>query len=195
MARPRIGDERRGEILTAFEACVVRKGLADTTLTHVAVEAGQPRSLVRYFIGNRADMVTALIDRLLERGEAQLRRVEVQGRATTADELSRVLFHEAFADSTTNIVMMELWHLSLRDAELKTRLAAIYQRLITEVATRIADRFSGDGFDRAYAAVSLAFGAAFFAHLGLTPPNPELIRNAGASLLSAKSEPSQEGEP
>ncbi|WP_374453245.1 TetR/AcrR family transcriptional regulator [Phenylobacterium sp.] len=195
MARPRIGDKRRGEILTAFEACVVRQGLADTTLTDVAIEAGQPRSLVRYFIGNRADMVTALIDRLLERGEAQLRKVEAQGRASTADELSRVLFNEVFADNTTNIVIMELWHLSLRDAELRSRLAAIYLRLVTEVATRVADRFGADGFDRAYAAVTLAFGAAFFAHLGLTPRNPELIRTAGASLLGAKSEPSQEGEP
>jgi len=40
MARPRIGEERREQILKAFETCVVRKGLAKTTLADVADEAG-----------------------------------------------------------------------------------------------------------------------------------------------------------
>ena len=175
MARPKIGDDRRAEILAAFEACVVRKGLAKTTLVDVAEAAGQPRSLVRYFIGNRADMVTALVDRLLERGEAQFRQWP---KGSTADHVLDTIF----ADQTTNIVIMELWHLALRDGVLRARLAAIYERVIFEVAV-LTDGKSGR--DQAFAAVSIAFGAAFFRHLGLAPTNPESIRIASRQMLVA----------
>lgn len=177
MARPRIGTERREEILAAFEACVVRKGLAKTTLADVAEQAGQPRPLVRYFIGNRDTMVTALIDRLLERGEAHFRQLPKGGDAEQAID---VVLERIFADVTTNIVIMELWHVSLRDAALRARLAAIYDRVIFEIAAMI------DGpvpHDRAFAAVALVFGAAFFRHLGLRAPNPANVRAASHRLL------------
>lgn len=177
MARPKIADARRSEILAAFEACVVRKGLAKTTLVDVAEEAGQPRGLVRYFIGNRDEMVTALIDRLLERGEAQLRLLPRDG---TAEQAIDVVLDRIFADETTNVVIMELWHLSLRDGALRTRLAAIYDRVIFEIAALV------DGHqprDHAFAAVALTFGAAFFSHLGLGPTDPAHVRTASHRLL------------
>jgi AcrR family transcriptional regulator len=173
MARPKVGEDRRAQILAAFEACVVRKGLAQTTLVEVAEEAGQPRSLVRYFIGNRADMVSALIDRLLERGEAQFRQVP---KGATADQLLDTIF----ADETTNIIVMELWHVALRDAALRARLAAVYERVILEVA---ALSEADSSRNRAFAAVSVAFGAAFFRHLGLAPTNAESIRSASQQML------------
>ncbi len=177
MARPRIGNERREEILAAFEACVVRKGLASTTLTDVAEGAGQPRPLVRYFIGNRADMVSALIDRLLERGEAQFRELPGPG---SAGQVLDIVLDRIFADETTNIVIMELWHLSLRDKALRDRLAAIYRRVIFEVSAMLGDDADPDA---AFAAVSLAFGAAFFRHLGLVPQRAESIRATAQGLL------------
>jgi AcrR family transcriptional regulator len=177
MARPTVGAERREEILSAFEACVVRKGLAKTTLSDVADEAGQPRPLVRYFIGNRDAMVTALIDRLLERGEAQLRLLS---RGSTTEQAFEIVIDRIFADETTNMVMMELWHLSLRDAALRARLAAIYERVVFEIAALIEGPDTGG---RAFSAVALAFGAAFFRHLGLGAANAGYARTASQRLL------------
>lgn len=178
MARPRIGVERREEILEAFEACVVRKGLAKTTLVDVAEEAGQPRPLVRYFIGNRDAMVTALIDRLLERGEGQFRQLPKGG---TAQQAIDVVLYRIFADEITNIVIMELWHLSLRDAALRERLAAIYERVIFEIAALID---GPEPRDRAFSSVALAFGATFFRLLGLGPVHAGYVRTASHSLLN-----------
>lgn len=178
MARPKIGEERREEILAAFEACVVRKGFAKTTLIDVANASGQPRSLVRYFIGNRAEMVNGLIDRLLERGEAQFRQLPESGSVGQALD---IVLDRIFADETTNIVMMELWHLSLRDAALRQRLGAIYERLICEATALLGGEAEPDSI---FATVSLAFGAAFFRHLGLEPMRRDSIRHLSHSLLS-----------
>lgn len=183
LGRPPVGEERREEILAAFERCVVRKGFAETTLVDVADEAGQPRPLVRHFIGNRADMVGALIDRLLERGESQLSRLPAgRDRQQTID----LLLEAAFADATTNILIMELWHLALRDIPLRRRLAAIYERLILEVAAVSGGAGEPPGANnaQAFAAVSMAFGAAFFRHLGVHPPDDQTVRRAAAQILA-----------
>ncbi|WP_374281113.1 hypothetical protein [Novosphingobium sp.] len=144
----------------------------------VAEAAGQPRPLVRYFIGNRADMVNALIDRLLERGEAKFRLMSEGGSAGQALD---IVLDQIFADDTTNIVIMELWHLSLRDAALRERLGAIYRRVIFEVTALLGDDADPDA---AFAAVSLAFGAAFFRHLGLAPQQRGSLRDAAHCLLT-----------
>ncbi len=177
MARPRVGEERREEILAAFEACVVRKGFAKTTLVDVAEEAGQPRPLVRYFIGNRADMVSALIDRMLERGETDFRQLAARG---SAGEALDMVLDRIFADETTNVVIMELWHLALRDPALRERLGAIYSKVILEVTALLDDAAEPDA---AFAAVSLAFGAAFFRHLGLAPQHAGSVRAAAHRLV------------
>jgi len=182
MARPSVAEERREEILAAFETCIVRKGLAGTTLADVAEEAGQARSLVRYFVGNRASMVGALMERLLEKGSAQLRSLPP---GPTIEETLDLLLDAIFEDQTTNIVIMELWHLSLRNPRLRKRLSAIYKRLIVEIAALSGDASKASGTqDRAFAAVSLAFGTAFFRHLGLKPDSSEAIRKASRYLLT-----------
>ncbi len=67
MARPDLTHKRREQIVDAFARCVARRGLAATALEEVASEAGMKRSILRHYIGNRAALVTALLDRLLDR--------------------------------------------------------------------------------------------------------------------------------
>ena len=188
MPRPKISEERREEILKAFEACVVRKGFAETTLADVANEAGLPRPLVRYFIGNRDDMVTCLIERIFTRGEARLNVILHRKSSFTPADITNVLFDQIFADATTNAVIMELWHLAIHDEATKLRLASIYQRLVSEVSARIkGDSVGKDAernFDMAFAAVSLAFGTVFFNFMGLTANDPSRIRSHVATVMA-----------
>ena len=94
MARPSKSIERRGEILAAFERCVIERGFERTTLANVAEEAGLPRSLVRHFIGNRDEMTKALIDRLLERAQGQ---IDAQDRGMSEHGRSKALIPERIA--------------------------------------------------------------------------------------------------
>ena len=121
MARPCVADQRREEILTAFEACVVRNGIDNTTLDDVAKEAGQPRSLVRYFVGNRAELVSLLIDRVLQRSEQQLKRLHTQGN-DVRENLVDFLLGDLFSEPITGKLIAELWHLSVRSDPIRARL-------------------------------------------------------------------------
>jgi len=137
MARAKIEDERKEQILKAFEACVIRHGLAKTTLQKVADEAGLPRSLVRYFVGNRDSMVDLLIARMIDRGEATLADAQQAGRANTLNDLIDTVFERTFGDETSNNVVGELWYLAQRDGAIRSRLADMYGRITDALVAQV----------------------------------------------------------
>ncbi len=171
MARPQMGDERREQILEAFEKCVIRKGVAKTTLSDVAKESDLPRSLVRYFVGNRADMVDLLINRMIERAEDGLAHLRPKSRPQTTQDFVDFLFENTFANDVSNNVVGELWYMSERDESIRKRLAAMYGRVIhLMVAQMEADGIgssAGQRRDAANIILSLVYGQASFRELGM----------------------------
>lgn len=166
-----MGDQRREQILEAFEKCVIRKGVAKTTLSDVAEESDLPRSLVRYFVGNRADMVDLLINRMIERAEDGLAHLCPKSRPQTTQDFVDFLFENTFANDVSNNVVGELWYMSERDESIRKRLAAMYGRVIhLMVAQMEADGIgssAGQRRDAANIILSLVYGQASFRELGM----------------------------
>ncbi|HBM89289.1 MAG TPA: hypothetical protein DD437_12145 [Rhodobiaceae bacterium] len=187
MARAKIEDERKEQILKAFEACVIRHGLAKTTLQKVADEAGLPRSLVRYFVGNRDSMVDLLITRMIERGEATLADAQQAGRASTLGDLIDTVFDRTFGDETSNNVVGELWYLAQRDGAIRSRLAEMYGRITDALVTQMTIEEIGPDMaarqDAAHALLSLAYGEASFTDIGLSKPNSISTRQLADALV------------
>lgn len=65
MSRPIVKSERREQILDAFEVCVARYGIDGATLARTAEQAGLARALIRHNIGNREELLAALVTRFL----------------------------------------------------------------------------------------------------------------------------------
>jgi AcrR family transcriptional regulator len=189
MARPRIADQRTAQILDAFEACVVRNGLDGTTLEDVAKEAGQPRSLVRYFAGNRAEMVSLLIDRMVERSTAKLHGL------SDLDEghgLPALLLGDFFYDPVTNAVMAELWHLAMRSAPLRERLSGVYRGVLDDLAARVTPPGCGEPEealrDATYAVFAMGLGALVLRQFGVAANDPAALVQLAGRLLPAHSQ-------
>jgi AcrR family transcriptional regulator len=188
MARPRLTDQRMAQILDAFEACVVRNGLDGTTLEDVAREAGQPRSLVRYFAGNRAEMVSVLIDRMVERSTAKLRGLS---DLDDGHDLAALLLGDYFDDPVTNTVMAELWHLAMRSPPLRERLSGVYRGVLDDLAGRVAppgcDEPDDAVRDATYAIFAMGLGALVLRHFGLEANDPGALVQLAGRLLSTGS--------
>ncbi|MAN60656.1 MAG: hypothetical protein CMI60_01790 [Parvibaculum sp.] len=187
MARAKIEEERKEQILQAFEACVIRHGLAKTTLQKVADEAGLPRSLVRYFVGNRDSMVNLLIARMIDRGEATIADAQQAGRANTLNNLIDTVFDRTFGDETSNNVVGELWYLAQRDVTIRSRLADMYGRITDALVAQMTVEKIGPGMaereDVAHALLSLAYGEASFIDVGLPKPNSISTRQLADALV------------
>ncbi|MEO1656954.1 MAG: TetR/AcrR family transcriptional regulator [Pseudomonadota bacterium] len=188
MPRPRLDIERSAQILEAFERCVMRQGLANTSLTDVANEAGLPRPLVRHFVGNRDDMVTKLFDGMIDRAESQLEAVAEADELPLAARLD-LLFAGVFANETSNALIGELWYLAERDEAIRARLAALYRRacdFVAEGLRMIVPKISAQrAYDISFALVSMSYGDASFRGIGMQPPSPEFLRTLADSMIKA----------
>lgn len=61
MPRPSLKDQRTEEILDAYLTCVARFGLEGATQERIATEAGVKRPLLRHYLGNKDQMIAALL--------------------------------------------------------------------------------------------------------------------------------------
>lgn len=68
---PRGREEVRSALLESAQQLLARDGLS-VTLRQIAAHAGVNLGLVHHYIGNRADLVSAVIERNLDRGHALL---------------------------------------------------------------------------------------------------------------------------
>ena len=95
MARPSMAGQRRREILDAFESCILRHGIAGTSLEMLAEAAGMKRSILRHYIGNRDAIIEALGERWYshydEQWQQTLAYLPESGRL---DALVEILFAE-----------------------------------------------------------------------------------------------------
>lgn len=70
MARPSNKEEKAELILDAFERCIAKVGVEGATLKLVAEEASMARALLRHHVGNREDLIDAMVQRFLQRSSA-----------------------------------------------------------------------------------------------------------------------------
>lgn len=108
MARPSKKAERTEEIIDAYERCVVRFGVEGATLQKVADECGLARPLLHHYVGNREDLLDALVARFAARGEAEgaelQRYLPKTGRSRATIEL---LFDARYASSSHDILLYQ----------------------------------------------------------------------------------------
>ncbi len=182
MPRPSVAAERREEILQAFEACALRKGLEATTLADVAEEAGLPRPLVRHFMGNRADLVSGLIERMMQRAIAAIEQaIEATGGQAEKD-LLHVVLNTTFADPVTNRLMIQLWQQSWTDEDLHAQLEGVYRSCVEQIRDRLYPRATRASFDAAYALAAMALGHAVFNQFNLGPSSESALVQAGQAI-------------
>lgn len=108
MGRPDLSRQRKQEILDAFERCVARYGLAETSLERVAQEAGMKRSILRHYVGNREQLVEALAQRVVLKYQADFRKFAATAKtAKNPDYLIRNLFPDQPVETAESVMVIE----------------------------------------------------------------------------------------
>ena len=165
MGRPSLADERRPQILRAFEACVLKYGIEGSSLERIAEEADLPRSLIRHYCGNREDLTRALIDGIIDRTVSFYR--DIIGRAGAAGgtrALVDYLMGVEFADRRDDALIDALMAVSHRDARVREQLREKYGMFERSVRRELRGAFPvADATDvraSAYALMCLAVGSA-----------------------------------
>lgn len=186
MGRPSLDTERREQIMSAFEACVLEFGLHKTTLQKVADAAGLPRPLVRHFVGNKDQMISLLLERLLERGVQDLNGRYDENLALP--EMLDFLFDGVFVDETSNQLVDQLWQVSYHNDAVKAQLRNLYAALQAGLVQHMAQAGLSDvarNHDVAQMLISLAFGETFFTHIGMVTRDKRASRKLADQLIES----------
>ena len=172
MPRPNIKQERRSQILDAYEICLSRYGVEGTTLDQVAEEAGLARPLIRHNVGNRDELLAATVERFIERSDESIRQLlnalpDIDPLAT----LIEWLFDPSSSDPRLVLVSSALIAAGANDPAL----ARIMRKWTRDFVDMVADivRVSHPETDEdVIRAVATGIASAYFSAESVTPLGP-----------------------
>lgn len=151
MGRKDLTEQRHKDILDAFERCLIKYGLDESTMERVAQEAGKSRNIIRHYIGNREDLIAAFVERILSR----IKQVSEEILANTPKQklipsVLDFLFEERKADAPPDLgerMLGGMWHIREQSPKAQQALLNFYQEF---------EKILTEGLDRLYPDVSEA---------------------------------------
>jgi len=143
--RPSVQKERKGEILDAFERCIIKYGVEGAGLQKIADEAGLARPLIRHHVGNREDLLEELVERFISRSDeivAEMgRSMPESGRA---DFLLELLFAPEYQTSDQATLLYQALLVAAQTRpELRKRLDKWNRDFLKLMETELARQYPG----------------------------------------------------
>jgi len=107
MARPSNQDQRKEEILKAYELCVSLYGVQGATLKVVAEKAKLARPLLRHHVGNSDELLMMSLDRFLSRSQSSLNELldYLEEQKNPKALLEALFYYENSENETTDILI------------------------------------------------------------------------------------------
>lgn len=194
MPRPSVKKERTEEILQAFERCVVRYGVEGSTLERLAEESGLQRSLIRHYVGNRDDLIKALLQRFLKESDRQTELlINHLPEKNTAATLVEYLFDDNYSDSHDALIASALFGAAANIEYLAKPLQASTESFINAIASVLSKTHPHSNNDDHYAVacgmVGIYFNMESVEHLGDTGKWRQASKRSAHLLLKALTGP------
>ena len=163
--------ERRADILAAACELLAHGGTAAVTHRQVAERAGVPNGSIRYYFATRDALLTACVEDIESRRDAEARRVLAEAAAdaarpdpeVTAQRMLRVITGRGLEDAELRGTLCWLVDTTRENAELATVLAE--ERIRLEGQARELLRLSGYTRVPAELVISLGEGVMFKLHV------------------------------
>lgn len=187
MGRPSVRDQRREQILDAFEACVARFGVEGASLEKIADAAGLARPLIRHNVGNRDELLNAFVDRFIARSDnAVAQMIAALPPDNPSETLIDWLFDPVYADAQSVIVAEALIAAAQNDLRLAKRMRHWTESFVSAVHGVLTRQHPSANLDD-ISAVAAGITGIYFNVESLIPLGPLTdIRNASkraANLL------------
>lgn len=189
MGRRDLSKERREQILDAFKRCIVQVGLANTTVTKVAKEAKMKRSMIHHYVGDRNDLLAALLERHIEQDrQAFSAYLAAQGDEPDIDLLLRHFFSDwSHINPHEHMIVNALLAETAHNPRLSALCFSGFKLLEDGVATTLKTRYPNAPHEQcqtiAYAIVSMANGSSTMIGIGFDPTRLPAVQAVVKQLI------------
>lgn len=197
MGRKKLIDQRQVDILDAFERCLIKYGLEESTLERVAQEAGKSRNIIRHNIGNREDLIAAFVERILSR----IKQVSEEILTNTPKQklipnVLDFLFEERSSNAPPDLgerMLGGMWHIREQSPKVQQALLNFYQefeQILTNGLARLyPDVPAKKCQEVAYSIICLAETNWVLGSVGVDVNHTRMARRSAEYLLSVLDNP------
>lgn len=189
MGRKDLTQERQDAILDAMERCIAKYGLQGTTLEKIASEAGINRGLLHHYIGNRAEIIQLMLERLIERHRASFMSYAAARPQTDQARIVVDYYFDSWFELAPNddALILGLLAESERDPHIHKLLINLYNGFENMIARELSQLFpnvdSKDLHSVSYSLMLLAFAHATITWLGLPRAKQVNVRAIAENLI------------
>lgn len=190
MPRPSLKEVRSEQILVAYAKCIYQFGFEGATQEKIAKEAGVKRSIIRHYLGNREDMIDALIDYAEKKFDEEVGELmQSLPDQKRIDALIDILFDPRYASDENSAVMLQaLVLVSGKYPEIGSKIVDWSSTLIGSVQSELRQTYPEASEDQifqvAFGVVALCFNIDSFSQISIPQEWWSASKDAAYSLVS-----------
>ena len=170
MARKRIQEERKQQILKALDACLQEKSFEKTSIKDIARVAGVNHGVLHYYFSSKEDILLNYIDYVIDDYQTQIREwlnekdLSRYGKREFIDELFGFVNNRITLNKGLSTIFVEIWEIALYHDSVRAKLRKAYNRWIDELVTHLSRYIDDKQFIRQVSIAMVAFweGMALF---------------------------------
>jgi len=194
MGRKDLTETRRNQILDAFERCIVELGISGATLTKVAEVAQINRGMIHHYIGDRNNLVFALIERLVGSYREEFSKyLEAHKDNPNVNTIVEYFFEEwSGAGPNDDVIIDALVAEAAQDSQILNLLLELYSLLENTITAELRNIYPNATEERchnvAYAIMSMAYGSSTMMWLGFDRTRLPEVRSLVKTMIQTLEE-------
>lgn len=188
MGRTSIAGERVSQILDAFENCIRKYGLKDSSLPRIAAEAGVKHSIIRHYIGNRDALIALMVSRFTDHYLGVISDALASlPQGATIEAAAGYFFDEVSRLDAENQIFTELFAASTRETSIRHQLCSLYYRITGMVTEVLSNTYPNADKTRvsaaAYSLLGLWIGHSVLFHLDYGAEGIEMASSTARDIV------------
>lgn len=146
MSRANVKDKRKAQLIAAALESIAKRGLMETTITHISKGAGMSRGIINFYFTSKEIMLRETLKTLIDEYEAEwgeaMAKSSDEGRARI-DTLIAVHFGKKLCSARRLNVMSAFWGHAATQAAYRNQLEAADAKIETAMTAALAHMLGG----------------------------------------------------
>lgn len=163
MARKRVHEERKLQILRALNKCLQEKSFEKTSIKDIARQAGVNHGVLHYYFSGKEDILLNYIDYVIDDYQSQVR--EYLGVRDISQYSKKEFLEEVFGFINNRItlnkelsrIFVEIWEIALYHEAVRDKLLEAYTRWVDELMANLSIHIADEAFVRQLSIAMVAF--------------------------------------
>jgi AcrR family transcriptional regulator len=178
VARKRLQEERKQQILEALDTCLQEKSFEKTSIKDIARVAGVNHGVLHYYFSSKEDILLNYIDYVIRDYQAQVqdllasRDMSSHGKREFVEELFGFINQRITLNENLSRIFVEIWEIGLYNEAVREKLQEAYTRWIDELRAQLGRYIDNEEHARLVSISLVGFweGMALFSTIFKSPP-------------------------